>query len=378
MFVIDASKGLTKDEKEFFEKYILPTNKDKIFIVLNKIDLIEDDLEEIDFSKLLDEKLQNEKIYPLSAKKALIAKLKNNEEKLKESKFLDFEKDINEYIQNLDKQKVINKRKKEILKNIEKLVDNYFSTIINSMSKQTDEINKELEKLETELNEAVAKKQELEDELNKMVSEIKNCIDTNLDELDKKITSLFSEPINHKEELVERFNNNLPLFLKETRENLKNCINKDLDIEFNTLDDILITILTNIDDILAGLTSMLTMLPVIGKKVEPFIPLIQEGVRRLADTFGGKLIESRVKEEIDNIFNKIKSNAYSELESFKEHKLLEYEANELGLIKGKINSLNKVLEFKKDEISEQNYKIDFYKKELKTIKSLIKEGIENV
>jgi len=377
VFVIDVSKGLTKDEKEFFEKYILKTNKDKVFIVLNKLDLID---EELNISKLLSEEIVNNyKIYPLSSKQALVGKIKNDIDKLKNSRFLEFENDLKEYISNLDKQKIINKRKKEMLLSIDNLVKEYFSTIIDNLDKNIKDVEIELNKVNEELNQAISKKELLEKELNSMILEVKKCIDNNLNRLNENIDNLLKQT-NHKEELVEVFNNNLPRLVEETINNIKSCINKDINVNVNIqkLDDLMIMLLTNIDDVLTGFISILTMLPVVGDKVKPFLPMIQNGIRQLADMFGGNLIENKVNEEIKKILNKIKTNSYNLLEDFKTDKLLEYEANELGILKTKIKSLNQVLELKKDKVSEETYKIDFYKKELKEIEELIQTELQNV
>jgi len=108
VLILDISQGLKKEDKIFLEKIKENNLVHKTFIVLNKLDAImsEDDLilkskEEIEkeinnvintTKEEINKIIKTNHIYPLSAKKALVAKIQNDEDKLKESKFKEFEK----------------------------------------------------------------------------------------------------------------------------------------------------------------------------------------------------------------------------------------------------------------------------------------------
>jgi len=108
VLILDVSQGLKKEDKIFLEKIKENNLVHKTFIVLNKLDAI---MNEDDFILKSEEEIQEEiknvikttkveinkivktdHIYPLSAKKALVAKIKKlDETKLQESKFEEFE-----------------------------------------------------------------------------------------------------------------------------------------------------------------------------------------------------------------------------------------------------------------------------------------------
>ena len=111
ILLLDISQGVKESERLFIKNILYNINPTKRFIVLNKYDSIfsEDDLllkskEEIDkeIKNLIEsvnktlKHLQKESdapiiTYHLSAKKALVAKFTENKEKLKESRFTEFE-----------------------------------------------------------------------------------------------------------------------------------------------------------------------------------------------------------------------------------------------------------------------------------------------
>jgi predicted GTPase len=81
VFVLDIAKGLTKKEKEFFENKILKSHKDKIFILLNKLDTIKDEGN-------IPEILKDYQISKVSALDYLGGILSNKKENIKRSNFL--------------------------------------------------------------------------------------------------------------------------------------------------------------------------------------------------------------------------------------------------------------------------------------------------
>jgi len=107
VLILDISQGLKKEDKLFLEQIKENNLIHKTFIVLNKIDAVisEDDLvfkskeeleEEIenvinDTKSNIDKIIKTNHIFALSAKKALVAKFKKDENRLKESRFNEFE-----------------------------------------------------------------------------------------------------------------------------------------------------------------------------------------------------------------------------------------------------------------------------------------------
>ena len=143
VLILDIAQGLKKEDKIFLEKIKENNLVHKTFIVLNKLDAVmsEDDLilkseEEIQeeiknviktTKTEINKIVKTNHIYPLSAKKALVAKKKNDKTKLKESKFEKFENIFwNEAIKLKDE-----KFEKEI-----KSFDDYKQSLCNSLKEE--------------------------------------------------------------------------------------------------------------------------------------------------------------------------------------------------------------------------------------------------
>ena len=146
VLILDISQGLKQEDKKFLEEIKENNLIDKTFIVLNKIDAVinEDDKElksEEELKKEIEDVINKTKeevnkiistnhIYALSAKKALVGKLKNNKEKLKESKFESFERIFWEESIKLKQNKFkyeinyFNRLKNEFCKELKSLIKN--------------------------------------------------------------------------------------------------------------------------------------------------------------------------------------------------------------------------------------------------------------
>ncbi|WP_022670602.1 dynamin family protein [Hippea alviniae] len=101
VFVMSPDPPLTEAEIEFLKNVRVYT--EKFFFVLNKIDIVsEDELDEVvEFNKsLLKERTQNDniRIYPISAKTALKAKINKDSHLLKQSKIKAIEESLEEFI----------------------------------------------------------------------------------------------------------------------------------------------------------------------------------------------------------------------------------------------------------------------------------------
>ncbi len=116
IFIFDISKGAKAEELKKQKKYIDVIKKDKLWIILNKLDAIKkrrrdsqeqfqksilnvsfETLEKISNEEIRNktsENLRSHKVYPLSAKEAVDAKIENNLELLQKSKFDEFDTDF--------------------------------------------------------------------------------------------------------------------------------------------------------------------------------------------------------------------------------------------------------------------------------------------
>ncbi len=195
IILLDISQGLKKKEKEFVKeslKYIPPKER---FVVFNKLDatISEDQLAlkskediEREINNLQNKTLReishniplNEiKAYCISAMKALAGYIKNDNNRLRESRFEDFEKSFWEHIAN-NREEIVNLR------------INTYKNIWNSIYKTTDKIIyeledkiKELEQLKVTLMQEMAEFKSFSKEARLRLQE---SIDI-LKELDKKL-----------------------------------------------------------------------------------------------------------------------------------------------------------------------------------------------
>ena len=101
VFLIGVDPPISQIEYEFLNDIRKCVNK--IFFLQNKIDQVDekDRVESLEFTKhVIEEKvgLKDIKIFPISAREALLGKLNNNQEKLDRSLMADFERALNDFL----------------------------------------------------------------------------------------------------------------------------------------------------------------------------------------------------------------------------------------------------------------------------------------
>jgi len=370
VLVVDASKGITKDEKEFFEKYIVPNKKDKVFMVFNKIDTIPD-FSEMNLKVLSYDITLEENLFGVSALKGLVGKLKNDNDRLKDSKLEIFENSLKNYILNLDKYKVLANRKNELKNSLELLLENSFQALTRNFEKTLEELQGEYKKLENDLKQAEEKKEELESALNKEIKELEKCKEQSLEELQNKITQSLQN-IKSKEDFVNNLNNDvIPYINNEFRENLNQCFKSSkFSTQFQEMNGFFIHILTKIDDYIGDVIDILTKLPYLDK-FRDFKDVIENNLRKMIDLLAGGYIETKVKEEISNIVNMLNKEIDNILQQEKNEIIQDYEFKELGKYKVKMESIKSLIEKRENKIKANQEKLEEIKKEYKEINELL-------
>ncbi len=375
VFVIDVSKGLTKEESEFFEKKIVKANKDKIFIVLNKIDAIED---EIVPTKLLSEEIAKEySIYQISALKYLAGKLNSDKIKIEESGTQLFKDDLVNYLENLDKTKIIHKRLEKSLQAIKKLSLAQLDSFIENASKNKPDIEKEIENADKRLEEAQERVALLNQEITDSVVEVGSCVKTYLDKLEADIIDVVND-VPNKEFMIDKFKEEVPRLCKQAVRDIQQCSEKhfkSLSVDFPEMNDILLYIIRHIDDIIVNLVYVLAFIPKVGKFIKPFIPEIQESVRRVVDMFGGQYIASEVEGKIGDVLNGIEEQIMNSINLYQKELMEEAEHNELGAIRAEIISLETLKEMSSEQKSMIDSKVEYFQKKKVLIGEMIDEVI---
>ncbi len=378
VFVIDASKGLTGEEKHFFSEKIIKANKDKIFIVLNKADTVGDGT--VDVDKLVPSDIaQDYKVYALSSLKYLAGVLSGDEERKEESALGYFKDDLNQYLVTLDKKKTLTTRTNRSLDSIWQLGEVQLNTLISSVSKSHPELESEVKSLQEKLQEAKEDKATLESEIDAIISKVEKCMRGEFTSFQNEIEKSLKQAEN-KEFKIDVFNENVPLLCEQMADNLKQCGEdafQDVNFEFEQLDELYLNILRNIDDYMAQAVWLLSLVPKIGQSVKPFIPAIQEGVRRLVDMIGGTVIDNAVNTKVDELVNTIEESMKKSLKEYKNNLLDEYEHKKLGVLRSEIIALESTMKAKieqKENIEHQVKYFEVEKKELEeTINTLMKE-----
>ena len=370
VLVIDISQGMKKSEKEFFDDFILKTNKDKIFVVLNKLDMImnEEDIS-IDIDKLKIEGVEKENQFALSAKYALKGVLKNDKELIEKSQIVPFKNHFSNYINTLDKYKVFKDRKQHLLKHIERLVNVVLTQTAKDIKKTQEELKADREKLENEFKVLEAKKVKLEENLNKTIAELENCVNGALNEFSSKSQALISQNVTNKEELVAIFNSQITTLAKEIKPNITKCFtnqNVDIDIDISKIDDWVVVIATTIDDKIGMIIEAISNIPIF-KKLKPLKPMAEQFIRNIVDNMFD--LEKRVNQNLEEIKQNLKNETSKLLEEEKKRVLQEFENAELGEVRVKIEAINSM-------IRKRENKIEVTEKELKELQTEYKEIVK--
>jgi len=118
---------------------------------------------------------------------------------------------------------------------------------------------------------------------------------------------------------------------------------------------------------------LLTFVPKIGKDVAPFVPKIQEGVRNLVDMLGGKIIQSKVEDKVNELLNSIEENINTFMTNYKTNLLADYEHHQLGAIRSELVSLENLLQMNKDQKENIEDQVKYYQKSKNTLNEVIEK-----
>ena len=211
LFVTSSDPPITEVELDFLKSIFL--NVPKIFFVLNKIDYLDDD--EIDtsinFLKSVikkELKLDNDvEVFPVSAKKAINSKIKDDKNLFKESNISFLENNIWEFME---------KEKGEALKQaisikVADVIGNILmqlKILIKSYQSPLEELEEKIKILQDEINKAKEQKIYVGDILKGDMKRVENFLDTEADKLKEKAFDYF------KKNVIEICESNEPAEIK--------------------------------------------------------------------------------------------------------------------------------------------------------------------
>jgi len=350
VFVLDISKGLTKQEKEFFDNKIVRSYKDKIFILLNKLDTIDDEAK-------IPNVLQDYQVFKVSAKKYLAGIVSNNKELIRKSNFLEFKEVFEDYLNSLNALKIKRERISKLLDDLEKVAIFQLDETIRNFSLSKEELDEKLNSLKQELTEKEKIIKEAFEKIDKQASEFKKFVNERILTLKKELNQA-----NSKEEIIfifEKFNVDiknkaLEIFKKDV---------SDYQIEFDFIDEILFLV----GDFIGVISELVFTL--VGKIKNEKIKHIVSTIAQIA---GNALKDFKINSSIETNIQNIQSILNSEIEKLINEAKRELEFKELAEIKASIYSIEASKEKIESEKEDIEIKINYLEKAKNTLKNLIK------
>ncbi len=225
IFVISVDPPLSDAEYRYLDS--IKAYIDRIFFLLNKIDTMsEQECEEsLNFTKALIEKklsIKGVRIFPVSAKQALDAKLSKNTYLYEKSGFRKFEDGLDQFIKQDKLETLIASTKNKTINLSKELMVN-IHLIIKAANSTIDELKNKISMLRSEVGKIEKKHREmtvlLEGEIRSLKTDIENAIDhliaMSSETLKQGIASLSLNNKN-KKEIVEFLNNYLKQGIEKT------------------------------------------------------------------------------------------------------------------------------------------------------------------
>jgi GTP-binding protein EngB required for normal cell division len=352
VFVLDISKGITADEKAFFDDKIIKTHKDKIFILLNGLDKVEGE----DLTPILQNPLLADfKVYPLSAKQYLSGIVSNDEVKKEKSQFNKFLVDFHNYIESINSYELLQTRVLKAKKSIKELALLQINTQLENLSKSKDEIEIQLNEQKQILVSKEAEVQQIIYELEKDITDIKKYATEQINELKK----LQENKINF-DDFMQQTERTINLISQYSGDKLKG-----INIEIDIVTNIMATLTKYFDEILMVLNMILAKFPKIAilklalEKV-PFIkPYLDKG--------SSYILENK----INSILSDINYHFDKEITKLQKEQKEELEYTVLAKVKTTIQAMENSLidnELKKENIVEEINFLQTKEKEVSLIK----------
>jgi GTP-binding protein EngB required for normal cell division len=354
VFVLDISKGITADEKSFFDDKIIKTHKDKIFILLNGLDKIEgEDLSPVLNNPLLD----GYKLFPISAKQYLVGALESDDVKINKSKFKAFLDEFHNYISSIDGYKILNNRIDKSIVSIKELSKLQINSMIKNLSKSKDELEIELNKTNQELKVKEEEVARLRESLENEILDIKSYISESISKMKKQI-----ETNEDTSEIIEYINANIQDIMSYS----KNKLNS-IEIDMGAIAKILNTLSKHFSVIISVLGTVVTKISLksaIFSVILNKAPFIESIINKASGFVNSK-------DKIREILNGVEVHFENELNRLQKEESQKLEYETLSEVKTNIHSLELSLNKHKSEQTSINEDIDKMNKNLENILSCL-------
>lgn len=365
IMVLDVTRGVTKNIIEILNADELKKYKDKLFVVFNKLDSVDEE-ELVGNMDKLDNEIKkyynNLKIYHISTKTNYNNQL-NQAEKLK--------KDINDYSIQVEVQKIKNSKIKNYLSSIKNLIEDHVKQVEIINGKNKLEIEEKLKKDEEDKKLLENQFEEFKNKLEEDISEIKKCISLKTDGLEKKLLAAVQNTIS--KDIKEEIN----LDIKNTIEDIKNdCLKPNLKDEYfkfnitfndNEFTGFLRDIEAFLNDIFSIASLIVKEMPPVINKILNIFPISIKFIEEKMSKFESP--KDKIKELIASL-NELINEDVKKMQSQLEY---DWDANRLSPIRAKIYFLEDELDKLKNEKDIADLKISYYKEEQAKIEKIIND-----
>jgi len=239
--VMDANTPFKSTEQSFLTQHVLCHDICKVFIVLNKADELESQDLLADSVSYVNENLARmeftkpPKVFSLSAKKAFLAQAANDEEDLANSGWVDFEKELKEFVLSGERTHArIDKLDKQLQRHCTQVIEELNIQIFRQ-SESIDQLKKELRKLSSLSASWASKLKALEDYVDQCARNLDTAIQSSLGEKQEELLETLTYQLNMQRGSLEDFaENTVPFVLKKSIkqwwESSGSRIAKDVDI----------------------------------------------------------------------------------------------------------------------------------------------------
>jgi small GTP-binding protein len=227
-FLVSVDQPMSQNELDFLKD--VKEYSSKIFFILNKKDYLNDKelLESVEFIKnVLSEIYQSPKIYPISAKMALLAKKENNPDLLKKSGIEDFLAELNRFLMEEKGNVLLEAVTKHILKTLMQ-TEFEIDLEIKSMKMPLGELEEKLKLFEEKKTEILQKKSDFEILLEGEIKNlIKNVLEEDINNHKKQLTTALQK------ELEKKYLENKKLPLNELYKTLEDAVISEIKLAFD-------------------------------------------------------------------------------------------------------------------------------------------------
>jgi len=363
IFVLDVSRGFTKFEKEFFDG-LSDTAKDKIFVVFNKIDTI-DNFSKGDLEKLLESgNIKNIKGFGISAKMGVKGAVQNLEELTVKSGIEEFKTALIEYVNSTESRQAVKHRKEKLLERSYSLCKTELESHLTGFKMNAVQIDNELIRLTSELNRAVIERDRKSEEFEQKYNQIRTELESLITEFRNRFMSSYtsrnslSQKIEYIKSSVNQEN------IRQLITNSQSVLENTFEVVFNNYipDQLIIfeysqKIAESLSDILlfiGDITSFVNKITFGGDYLKKGIEFILKGSAFLTKLIDTAITESMLDKKVSLIFDNISNDIASQFTRVRNSARMQLDS-EVEKIESSISGFEKTKSEMKNE-SENLYK----------------------